>query len=108
MFEAQIARGVAVLDAKVPGWRDRVRADILNMESPSRCILGQVRAGYGGYWGESSSALVGVPHSTSFNRHNGDLAPFGFSLDTTGAKDRSDDWDQLTAEWRAELAKVTQ
>ena len=37
-----VARGVALLDEKVPGWRERIALGRLNMDDPVRCIVGQL------------------------------------------------------------------
>ena len=42
MFEAEIARGVKLLDAKVPGWREKIDRDQLSMGDGCNCILGQI------------------------------------------------------------------
>jgi hypothetical protein len=39
-------RGVALLDDRVPDWRERIDARALNMMSPSLCVLGQLFGGY--------------------------------------------------------------
>jgi hypothetical protein len=43
--DVRVARGVALLDKRVPRWRDWIDADRLDVQSP-RCILGQL---YGAY-----------------------------------------------------------
>jgi hypothetical protein len=43
MFEAQIERGIAVLDQHGPkDWRDRINVDKLNMLNGDYCVLGQL------------------------------------------------------------------
>lgn len=41
-MEARVARGVALLDERVPGWWERVEVLGLHMGSTCRCVLGQV------------------------------------------------------------------
>jgi hypothetical protein len=43
----RVARGAALLDARVPGWVDKVNEDTLNIRSMGDCVLGQV---FGAYW----------------------------------------------------------
>jgi hypothetical protein len=38
----RVAKGVALLDAKVPGWRFHVESDILDIGSTVWCIVGQL------------------------------------------------------------------
>jgi len=46
-----IARGVALLDARRPGWYRDVDIDILDMCAPDVCILGQLYGSYSdGKW----------------------------------------------------------
>jgi hypothetical protein len=42
----RVARGVARLDAHRPEWRRRLSFSMLDMESPTLCILGQVFGTY--------------------------------------------------------------
>jgi hypothetical protein len=37
-----VARGVALLDEKVPGWRERIKLGELALQDCRRCVLGQV------------------------------------------------------------------
>src|SRR5262245_29088193 len=41
MYEYQIARGAALLDARRPGWRENLDVDDLDMGSVTRCVIGQ-------------------------------------------------------------------
>lgn len=41
-----VARGVAILDAHRPGWRNLVDVKRLDMLDPKHCVLGQVFGGY--------------------------------------------------------------
>lgn len=45
-MRADVARGVAALDAVTPAWRDCVHMDLFDITDHRRCILGQV---YGDY-----------------------------------------------------------
>ena len=42
----RVARGAKLLDESQPGWRERIRADELAMETCDQCVLGQL---YGDY-----------------------------------------------------------
>jgi len=37
-----VKQGIALLDAKVPGWRDKIDVTRLRMSCPSDCIIGQL------------------------------------------------------------------
>lgn len=40
--QEQVARGIALLDEKEPGWRKKFDPSTLAMETIERCVLGQV------------------------------------------------------------------
>jgi hypothetical protein len=46
-LKPRIERGVALLDAEVPGWRSRIKLSTINLGIPERCVLAQVFGGYG-------------------------------------------------------------
>jgi hypothetical protein len=54
----ELELAVARLDVVAPDWRDRVRADDVDMANPCRCVLGQVFGGYD----RGRYALYGLPH----------------------------------------------
>lgn len=41
-----VNRGIALLDAKVPGWFDKVDPEKINLHSNTNCILGQIFGHY--------------------------------------------------------------
>jgi hypothetical protein len=41
-LQERVERGVALLDAHYPGWRDKIWADGLEMDTCSNCVLGQL------------------------------------------------------------------
>lgn len=43
----RVARGVALLDRKAPGWVDRIDLDTLELSSAFDCVLGQLYRGFG-------------------------------------------------------------
>jgi hypothetical protein len=45
MFEQQIAKGVALLDEKWPGWHERINLDTLDIGSSCDCVIGQLYPG---------------------------------------------------------------
>ncbi len=46
MFEAEVARGVELLDQRDPVWMDKIDLSKLAMHSSRSCILGQLFGGY--------------------------------------------------------------
>ena len=45
-MKENVLRGVALLDEKVPDWRERINPDRLSMVSCNSCILGQLFGNY--------------------------------------------------------------
>jgi hypothetical protein len=45
--DERVARGMALLDKRNPGWRTRINLRTLNVETCDNCVLGQV---YGDYF----------------------------------------------------------
>jgi hypothetical protein len=85
LIETVLDNGEKLLNARVPGWRDRVDPEILTMWDVTRCILGQVfDRGFGAGMNE-----LGL--ETGF--------PFGF--DAVGAVS----YEDLDIAWRARLAQ---
>lgn len=46
-IEERVARGVAILDERMPNWRCKVNAARLAIESSCDCVLGQIRGSFG-------------------------------------------------------------
>ena len=44
--EQRVARGVALLDERVPDWRERINTDGLDMVTGTRCVVGQVQLSF--------------------------------------------------------------
>jgi hypothetical protein len=41
-MQERVQRGIELLNAKVPGWVERINIDELNMAICARCVLGQL------------------------------------------------------------------
>jgi hypothetical protein len=94
--EARVARGVALLDEKRPGWRAEVNSDILDMASDTACVLGQL---YGRYI--SGCSALGITAGVQATR-------YGFDAVTSAYTDPVDtESNALTEAWRAVLTSST-
>lgn len=82
MTNERVARGIEVLDAVEPGWRDRIDLATLDMANPYLCIRGQL---YGHFLNHTPSILL---------QESVDL---GF--DFYGWPIPAEDYIELTAEW---------
>jgi hypothetical protein len=83
---ANVRRGAALLDERLPGWRGRVSVSTLDLGNECKCVVGQVLGGY-----VEGTDLLGL-------ETNRDAARYGF---TTAARQT---FDQLTAAWRKVLS----
>lgn len=112
-YERRIARGVALLDAVVPGWRDRVNPVTLDTGSLTWCVAAQAvdaagrRLSYdevldelGAPRRDDSTSITGAryawAHRHGFEASLVDQHPLA---DRTGRRD----YPTLTAEWRRYL-----
>ena len=100
---ARVARGVAVLDEKRPGWHDRIDVDLLDMRCSELCVFGQEFYGhedvdlryYSAYDAGVDTVLDG----------DDDLAiACGFENDAELKTGVRDEYDELLAEWRRVIA----
>lgn len=46
LASTRVVRGVELLDAKEPGWRDRINLEALNLGDVHQCVLGQTFGHY--------------------------------------------------------------
>lgn len=89
-YETEVARGIALLDEKILGWRDRIDLGRLNIASCEDCILGQL---YGDYFDGREILTGNIPPTEGF-----DWAVYrGFTTESPL------DVDALTAAWRRAL-----
>ena len=78
----RVARGVALLDRKLPGWDAGVDLSTLHLDSCSRCVLGQL---YGDYsYAADVFDVEDNPEDFGFDLFEGD--PFTY--------------EDLTVEWK--------
>lgn len=93
-IETRVARGVALLDEKLPGWVDRIDLEKLDLSSACDCILGQEFDGKA-IWPDLLGYDIGL--SELFANVEKDAARHGF---TAGAWAAAEAWDELEGEWR--------
>ena len=99
MYEAQIAAGIALLNERIPDWREDINLDRLNLMYKDTCVLGQVTG-----WNTALN-ILDLDHD-----EQGQIA-HGFTLpDCIGGHETLESeqkcnarWATLTDEWRAVL-----
>ena len=90
--EARVARGVALLDEKRPGWRTEVNPDTLDMNHDWDCVVGQLYGRFIDGWGP-----LGLTTQTQATRYGFD-AVASLYMDSD-----QDELNALTEAWRAVL-----
>lgn len=102
MYEAEIARGMAWLDAERPGWRERLDRTRLDMSNPDRCPLGQE---FG------SSRPDGTGYYYAVATFDFDPVALGFTVELSRSHWKEElerdvsRYRQLTREWLEALAE---
>lgn len=92
--EEEVKRGIALLNQKNPGWREKVDLETLNMLKVAGCTLGQVYKDY--YEGLIELGLTDTDDSA---------VQYGFQMPgvEAGFGVEDEDYDELTATWVALL-----
>ncbi len=88
----RIEKGIALLDEKAPGWRDKINVEKLCLDLPSRCIIGQL------YGGTTGDYIIGCRRLFGASWRHGDVAAYGFE------EDNKVSYTALTEGWKDELA----
>jgi hypothetical protein len=90
MFETEVARGIALLDKRTPGWRERLDPDRLAIASCEDCVLGQL---YGDYFDGREALHGNMPLVDAFDW----AVDHGFTSENPSGE------PALTAAWRRAL-----
>lgn len=90
-----VANGAQLLDEKDPRWYNRINLGTLNIESPTRCVCGQLSLGRFGHYartvmGSNNPDDLGLYGFTNCHGHT-DAPP--------GCRDFAT-YSELTAEWK--------
>lgn len=88
LYIDDVRRGVDLLDAEVPTWRDKIDPSRLHLTNCKECVLGQV---FGSY--EAGLNALGLTW---------DAADYGFSLESESPQQ----WAWLTRTWHMVLGRV--
>jgi hypothetical protein len=94
-YEQQIAKGVAFLDEKVPGWLDRIDIGRLDLRTGMYCVLGQLHDG----------DADGGAHALGLGRSAISTEAVAHGFDDGGAC-VAPPTRPLTEEWKAALRKL--
>lgn len=81
-----VQRGAELLDERLPGWRDEIDQDFLDLGNTCNCVLGQL---FGSY--DRGVKVLGL--------HDSQASALGFF------KRGRQTWETLTAGWRGVLRR---
>lgn len=96
MFDAEIANGMALLDAHSPGWFTRIDLDKLLLNNCKDCVLGQLFGSYA--WGQNAL-------SVGYQSPEGVLPrKYGFTMPDGPCEDE-EPWRALTSAWKKAILK---
>lgn len=84
-YEARVAKGIALLDEKVPGWPDKINLNRLNIGNASFCVTAQLSGENDWILGMEQLGLEqGEFNTGSYTMH-------GFNVEAYGASTIDDD-----------------
>jgi hypothetical protein len=108
-IQERVAKGAAFLDGAMPGWRDAVEPDALEIEDSCRCVCGQVFSEHAeavvtydedgcasGYFSGFEYAIGRYATSEDWAHDHG----FAVSVWSGSARERMQQWKDLEREWR--------
>jgi hypothetical protein len=102
----RVSAGIALLDEKAPGWRDKINLATLNIRNTRECILGQVfktgedswQSGY-----DAGCEILGL-EGCSCCSGTAELAPVTYGFDADFSEDVDVEFDELQTEWERQLS----
>lgn len=101
---ARVRRGVALLDADMPGWRDRIDLTTLEITDPCHCVIGQV---YGVGEQMSPASFFRRSFSAEIKRLTGDVREgYKYGFDVNDSDYECGDMQRLQTTWTRELQRT--
>lgn len=99
-YEARVAKGIALLDEKVPGWADKIDLEKLAISSGTHCVTAQVS---GKHHYLNGMYMLGLSEGTD---NTGSYTQHGFQVEDLDAPGMPEGYD--TAEGYAALDLIWQ
>jgi len=93
------ARGAKLLDEKRPGWHRIINRDILDIQDPEYCVLGQ-QDGYNDMIEEFFGDLHCQEARREYTRHGFDLSVKAYNSEDSDLR-----FDMLNLAWRHEITE---
>lgn len=97
-IEERVAKGAALMDAKVPGWEKRIDANRLDMASCVDCVLGQAFCLPKNDWTIFQDAAT----SLGLDTYRYEDVSHGFNVDQTNGDYK---YEALRTAWLAEITR---
>jgi len=106
----RVSAGIALLDEKVPNWRDKIDLETLNLRNTRNCVLGQVfktpedswQSGY-----DAGREILELEGCGCCEDAGPSPAEYGFDVDLFYIDDLDEEFDELQAEWERQLSLVS-
>lgn len=96
-------RGALLLDARLPGWHQRLNLNALRMANSCRCVLGQLHGNYG-----LGLDAVEAPHFLREDARGEFAVEHGFTLPDEPDWWHADGWVLLRQAWAEEVLRRTE
>lgn len=106
IIQSRVDKGAKLLDVEVDDWRERINPDELWLESPMKCVLGQVFSSY-----SSGMEALGIDITDDVT-----TVEFGFEaenatsavpLDKFSKTEMLQEYVELSNEWKRRLSGVS-
>lgn len=113
IYHEAVARGVEFLDRTLPGWRNTIDLQRLDMKNGCACILGQAYEHHLIEIGENDSDYptdAYIRACREYGLTDDEEVDLGFQIydhenEDSRPHDRADAWDALEDAWKLELAR---
>lgn len=107
-YTSRVSAGIALLNKEVPGWRNMLDVDALDVGSDHNCVLGQLFAGSDGLHGYTAGCEALRLNATNYPRSVLTQASvYGFNLaydDIADFATAEVEWTALQQEWERQLS----
>lgn len=94
----RVLNGAMFLDQHVPGWRDKINIDDLNIRSGCYCILGQI---YGDY--EEGAKILNMPVVDKYHPPSPSKESIELGFNDVYTANFGMELSELTNEWKSYL-----
>lgn len=107
----RVSAGIALLDEKVPNWRDKIDLSTLDLRNTDKCVLGQIFKGadgscMSGYF--TGCEILDIMQCSCCSSDTEGMSPVEYGFDVNCAAGNVDEqFGALQCEWESRLALIT-